>query len=99
MKPDRLDDLPKTTLGRVRASKPDRLVATVQEAALCLRVSEKTVRRWISESSLVAFQIGEKGHVRVMLPLMFRARLRDCQKILAETEAALLAQQAHDKGE
>jgi excisionase family DNA binding protein len=35
---------------------------TVQEVAQQLRVSERTVRKWIEEGDLIAFSIGKRGY-------------------------------------
>jgi excisionase family DNA binding protein len=46
-------------------TKPRRY-ATLAEAAFYARLSEKTVRRWISQGSITGFRIGSR-HIRVDL--------------------------------
>lgn len=45
--------------------KQSRLLHTVHEAALILRVSDRTVRTWIARRDLHAVRVGDRGPWRI----------------------------------
>jgi excisionase family DNA binding protein len=55
---------------------PEQLL-TIKEAAILCRVSEKTIRRWISAGDLTAAKLGAQWRIRPRdLDLFIRERLK-----------------------
>jgi excisionase family DNA binding protein len=68
------------------------LVLSVEEAALVLRVSTRTIQRWIAAGSLVTYQPHPRGSLRVLLPALFQARLDEVRADL-ERRAVVAARE------